>query len=188
MAKDTVYNAAKSTLTGDRVHVYASPAFAENDPESFDFSDVDPVAFGTSCSIEISADTIDSSNKMGGNWKNTRVGQLGWTASIEALYSTDEQHLSFDKLLAAAANREVIGVAFGIVAKTEEEFAQAKAAGFHLDSTDPTLAKGRAYITQISANFGTGGEVASYSVQLTGDGRLIPGGTAAPAAATTSES
>lgn len=180
---DIVYNAAKSTLTGDRVHVYASPAFAENEPDTFDFTSVDPVAFGTSCSIEITADTIDSSNKMGGNWKNTRVGQLGWTASIEALYSTDEQHLSFDKLLAAAANREAIGVAFGIVAKSEAEFETARAAGFRLDANDPTLAKGKAYITQISANFGTGGEVASYSVQLTGDGRLIPGGKATPAAA-----
>lgn len=175
------YNAAKSTLTGDRVNLYANTALGENDvTEATDFSEVDPIAFGTSCSVEVTIDTIDSSNKMGGNWKNTRAGQLGWSMNIEALYSTDEEHMSFDKLLAAAANREAIGVALGIVAKTEAEFEAARAAGFKLEASDKVLAKGKAYITSISANMGNGGEVISYSATLTGDGPLYVGSVAKP--------
>lgn len=173
------YNAASSTLTGDRIHLYADVALADKEISAVDFSTIDPIAFGTSCSLEVSADTIDASNKMGGNWKNTRVGQLGWTITTEALYSTDETHLSFDKLLKAYADRAAIGVALGIVAKTEDEMAAARANGFMLETGDLVIAKGKAYITACSANFGTGGEVVSYSVTLTGDGELITGSTAA---------
>ena len=139
-----------------------------------------PIAFGTSCSVEISADTIDTSNKMGGNWKNTLVGQLGWTVSCDALYSYDDtNHLSFKQLMDAYVNRTPVGIAIGIPAKTEEEFVQAQANGFMLDSTDTVVVKGKAYITSLSLNAGTGGEVASYSVSLTGDGKLYVGTTAA---------
>lgn len=172
------YNAASSTLTGDRIHLYADVALADKEISAVDFSTIDPIAFGTSCSLEVSADTIDASNKMGGNWKNTRVGQLGWTITTEALYSTDETHLSFDKLLKAYADRAAIGVALGIVAKTEEEMTTARANGFLMEAGDLVIAKGKAYITACSANFGTGGEVVSYSVTLTGDGELITGTTA----------
>lgn len=176
MAK--TYNAATQTITGDRVHIYAAENLGDADIENFNFASIDPIAFGTSCSVELSAETIDMSNKMGGNWKNTRVGQMGWTAQIEALYSTDTAHNSFDKLLAAAAERKVIGVALGIVATTEDEFDKAAQNGFVLDSSDPIVAKGKAFITSINANYGTGNEVVSYSVTLTGDGKLYTGGTA----------
>lgn len=176
MAK--TYNAATQTITGDRVHIYTANDLGAADIEKYDFTQALPIAFGTSCSIELSAETIDMSNKMGGNWKNTRVGQMGWTAQIEALYSTDEAHNSFAPLLAAAAERKVIGVALGIVADDEESFAQAEDNDFKLDSTDPIVAKGKAFITSINANYGTGNEVVSYSVTLTGDGKLYTGGTA----------
>lgn len=171
------YNAAKSTLTGDRIHLYPDVALADKEIGDVDFTTINPIAFGTSCSLEVTADTIDASNKMGGNWKNTRVGQLGWTITAEALYSIEEGHTSFDKLLAAYADRAAIGVCLGIVAKTEAEFEQARAAGFKLEAADYVVAKGKAYITACSANFGTGGEVVSYSVTLTGDGELITGTT-----------
>lgn len=178
MAK--TYNAATSTLTGDRLNLYAETNMADKEVGVIDFSTVDPVAFATSCSIEVSADTIDTSNKMGGNWKNTLVGQLGWTVSCDALYSYDDtNHLSFKQLMDAYVNRTPVGIAIGIPAKTEVEFAQAQANGFMLDSTDTVVVKGKAYITSLSLNAGTGGEVASYSVSLTGDGKLYVGTTAA---------
>lgn len=177
------YNAAKSTLTGDRIHLYPEVELADKEVGAVDFTTINPIAFGTSCSLEVTADTIDASNKMGGNWKNTRVGQLGWTITAEALYSVEDGHTSFNKLLAAYADRAAIGVCLGIVAKTEAEFEQARAAGFMLEAADYVVAKGKAYITACSANFGTGGEVVSYSVTLTGDGELITGTTPTPASA-----
>lgn len=178
------YNAAKSTLTGDRIHLYPKIDLGESEIKDVDFTQVDPIAFGTSCSLEVTADTIDASNKMGGNWKNTRVGQLGWTITAEALYSFEENHTSFDKLLAAYANRDAIGVCLGIVATDEAAFEQARATGFKLDADDYVVAKGKAYITACSANFGTGGEVVSYSVTLTGDGELKTGAAPTPDTAT----
>ena len=173
------YNAATSTLTGDRIHLYADVDLGEKEISAEIFKTVDPIAFGTSCSLEVSADTIDASNKMGGNWKNTRVGQLGWTVTSEALYSKDDTHTSFNKLLKAYADRAAIGVALGIVAESEEQMAAARANGFMLDEGDYIIAMGKAYITACSANFGTGGEVVSYSVTLTGDGELKTGSTQA---------
>lgn len=182
MANKT-YSAAKSTMTGDRVNLYTLDTLPEGGvTAATDFSSADPIAFGQSCSVDVTADTIDSSNKMGGNWKNTRVGQLGWTVQSDALYSTDPEHNSFEKLLRAYTERKAIGVCLGIVAETEEEFEAARANGFKLDASDKTVMKGTAYITAMNANMGTGGEVISYSVTLTGDGPLYVGGTAGSAA------
>lgn len=57
--------------------------------------EVVPIAFGTSCGIDISADTIDTSNKMSGNWKEYLTGQLGYTVSSESMLSLKTGHLSF---------------------------------------------------------------------------------------------
>lgn len=54
-----------------------------------------PIAFGTSCSIDMSADTIDTSNKMSGNWKEYLTGQLGYTVTSESMLSLKSGHLSF---------------------------------------------------------------------------------------------
>lgn len=173
MADTQTYNAATDTLTGDRVHIFLDTDLASKDVSEVDFTTINPVAYGTSCSIEITADTIDAANKMGGNWKNTRVGQLSWTASVEALYSKVNTHLSFNKCKVAFANRQAIGIALGVVAEDEAGFEAARKNGFLLDETDYVIAKGKAYITSCTANFGTGGEIISFNMTLTGDGPLL---------------
>ena len=44
------------------------------------------VAYSTSCSLEISMDEIDQTNKESGGWKSIIGGLRSWSVSAEALY------------------------------------------------------------------------------------------------------
>lgn len=59
------YDSSKDMITGDKLMLFVQTeaAGAEGTPPAT----VLPIAFGTSCSIEISTDTIDTSSKMSGN-------------------------------------------------------------------------------------------------------------------------
>ena len=61
----TTYDSAIDTLMGDKLMLFVT-----------DGSSTLPIAFGTSCNIDLSADTVDTSNKMSGNWKEFLTGQL----------------------------------------------------------------------------------------------------------------
>ena len=70
----TTYDSAIDTLMGDKLMLFVT-----------DGSSTLPIAFGTSCNIDLSADTVDTSNKMSGNWKEFLTGQLGYTISSESM-------------------------------------------------------------------------------------------------------
>lgn len=166
------YNAKQDTIQGDRIML-----FVENNPYGGSTGDATaqtlyPVAFGTSCSVEISADTIDTSNKMGGNWKNTLAGQLGWTVSCDALLSKVKGHMSFETLKQIMSARRPIVVILGKVADNDDDFKEAANAGYALDANDTVYVRGSAVITSLSLNAGGGSEIASCSITLTGDGAL----------------
>lgn len=166
------YNAKQDTIQGDRIML-----FVENNPHGGSTGEATattlyPIAFGTSCSVEISADTIDTSNKMGGNWKNTLAGQLGWTVSCDALLSKVSGHMSFETLKQIMSARRPIVVVLGKVADNDDEFDEAAKAGYALDANDTVYVRGSAVITSLSLNAGGGSEIASCSITLTGDGEL----------------
>lgn len=169
---EQVYNAKQDTIQGDRIMLYVEKRIDGLSDGSAPATDLFPIAFGTSCSVEISADTIDTSNKMGGNWKNTLAGQLGWTVSCDALLSKASGHMSFETLKQIMAARRPIVVILGKVADTDEELQQAAEAGYALDENDTVFVRGSAVITQLSLNAGGGSEIASCSITLTGDGAL----------------
>ena len=169
---EQVYNAKQLTIQGDRIMLYVEKRIDGLSDGSAQATDLFPIAFGTSCSVEISADTIDTSNKMGGNWKNTLAGQLGWTVSCDALLSKASGHMSFETLKQIMAARRPIVVILGKVADTDEQFQQAAGAGYVLDENDTVYVRGSAVITQLSLNAGGGSEIASCSITLTGDGAL----------------
>ncbi|MBQ6882517.1 MAG: hypothetical protein IJN55_08160 [Alistipes sp.] len=169
---EQVYNAKQDTIQGDRIMLYVEKRIDGLSDGSAPATDLFPIAFGTSCSVEISADTIDTSNKMGGNWKNTLAGQLGWTVSCDALLSKASGHMSFETLKQIMAARRPIVVILGKVADTDEEFQQAAEAGYALEESDTVYVRGSAVITQLSLNAGGGSEIASCSITLTGDGAL----------------
>lgn len=54
-----------------------------------------PIAYSTSCSLNLSQDAIDTSNKMAGVWASALPGKLQWTVSTESLMSYDETGYGF---------------------------------------------------------------------------------------------
>lgn len=98
------YDSSSDMIVGDRLMVYIESTPAEGENPAV----MTPIAFGTSCGIDISADTIDASNKMSGNWKDFLVGQLGYTVSCESMLSLKTGHASFTTLKKMMVERKPI--------------------------------------------------------------------------------
>lgn len=138
-------------LTGDKLMIYIKTS---TPPDT-----TTPIAFGTNCSIEITADTIDTSNKMSGNWKEYLTGQLGYTVSCDSLLSFTEGHMSFTKL------KELM------VTRTPVTFlmSQPSTDGNYTNATD--YVTGSAVITSLTLN-ANNGEICNCSIQMQGSGEL----------------
>lgn len=150
------YDSSKDMIVGDKLML-----FVEVTKESQ--KEVVPIAFGTSCGIDISADTIDTSNKMSGNWKEYLTGQLGYTVSSESMLSLKTGHLSFVTLKELMKKRMPIPF---VIAKTEEsegDFPKGE-----------EYVKGNAIITALSMK-ADNGAICTSSVTLQGTGPLEDG-------------
>lgn len=136
----------------------------------FDGSTNKPFAYATECSLSLSSEQISTANKMSGNWTTGLPGQISWTMSVSALYTAAQGSVGYKNLYDAMANRETIKVNFGVVDGYNEisdytdpdEYVLDSAAGYY---------QGYAYISSLELTAGNG-EVASYSVELTGNGKL----------------
>lgn len=120
-----------------------------------------PVGFSTSCSLSLTADSIDTSNKFSGVWTSVLPGKISWSISTESLMSYAETGYGyfFDKL----TKREAFELRFGQVVSAEER-------DFDLNETK-TYYKGRAYCTNCSLTADNGG-VATMSIEFAGEGAL----------------
>lgn len=150
------YDSSKDMVVGDKLML-----FVEVTKELQ--KEVVPIAFGTSCGIDISADTIDTSNKMSGNWKEYLTGQLGYTVSSESMLSLKTGHLSFVTLKELMKKRTPIPF---VIAKTEEsegDFPKGE-----------EYVKGNAIITALSMK-ADNGAICTSSVTLQGTGPLEDG-------------
>lgn len=145
------YDSTVDTITGDYLFM-----FVQDGAEKF------PIAFGTTCGVDVSADTIDTSNKMSGSWKEYLTGQLGWTVQCDALYSKKTGHMSFDKLKALMAARQPIPVVLASHTQADEasEYEIAK-----------EFVSGMAVITALSLK-ADNGAICTSSVTLQGTGAL----------------
>lgn len=151
------YDSSKDTIVGDKLML-----FVETDSSAP--NDLLPIAFGTSCGIDISADTIDTSNKMSGNWKEYLVGQLGYTVSSDSMLSTKEGDASFKKLKELMAKRTPITFIMSEAKKTAEgDFEQ-----------DTEFVKGKAIITNLSLK-ADNGAICTSSISMQGTGELEDG-------------
>lgn len=145
----------KTTIYGDKLHIYYGGK---------------PIAFGTSCSLEISAETLDTSNKMSGNWKEYLTGQLSYTLNSESLltYSADaegaglENVATFTDLLSAMVAREPVEFVMGTSKAAEDNFA-----------LNSKFVSGKAIITGLSATAQTG-QITTCTVTFQGSGELTP--------------
>lgn len=150
------YDSSKDMVVGDKLMLFVEVTKGSQ-------KEVVPIAFGTSCGIDISADTIDTSNKMSGNWKEYLTGQLGYTVSSESMLSLKTGHLSFVTLKELMKKRTPIPF---VIAKTEEsegDFPKGE-----------EYVKGNAIITALSMK-ADNGAICTSSVTLQGTGPLEDG-------------
>lgn len=119
-----------------------------------------PVAFAKSCNLNISADSIDTSNKMSGNFKSALAGVISWNITSDFLYTNVVGDTSFDELFASMLAGTTVDVVIGTTTDSTT-FAMTKG-----------LYSGKAHITSLDVK-AEEANVASCSVSLTGSGALI---------------
>jgi len=118
-----------------------------------------PLAFAKSCDLSISADAIDTSNKMSGNFKSSLQGVISWTISSDFLFTSVAGDTNFDTLMASMIAGDAIDVVIGTTTDSAT-FAMTKG-----------LYSGKVHIASLSLK-AEGDAVASCSVSLTGSGAL----------------
>ena len=151
------YDSTQHVITGDKLMIYVETKAAIAEPSTP--AEYLPIAFGTSCSIEISGDTIDTSNKMSGAWKEYLLGQSSYTVSCESLYSKKEGHLSFKMLKDLMVKRMPITF---FLSEPADQVDYEKGAD---------LVTGQAIITALSMT-ANNGEICTCSITLQGTGAL----------------
>lgn len=119
------------------------------------------VGYATTSSLEITSDTIDTSNKQSGVWASGISGQISWTVSTDALIvkATDGSN-SHTAIFDAMVAQDPVEIEFGYGVGSGEEVT--KGQGWY---------KGKAYITSCSIS-ADNGSVASMSISFQGEGAL----------------
>ena len=117
------------------------------------------VAFATSCSLEISADEIDQTNKDSGGWKSIIQGTRSWSVSADAMYQNE-----------AESSKKAFTDFFANVDARTKVFVELTIAGA-LNADANVFYSGEAFVSSLSVNGGTEDQ-ATWSISLTGTGAL----------------
>ena len=131
-------------------------------------TDAKVIAYATSCSLEINADTIDTTSKFSCRWSSVMQGNASYSISCDALYALQSKMAEYgaktiDDLFEAMVDGKNVGwyMAQRPAGQTCEDVPT-------IDS-DATYYYGTAAITSLSISAGNN-EVCSSSITLTGDG------------------
>ena len=130
------------------------------------------VAYATSCSLQVDSETIDTSSKFSCKWQSNMGGKASYTISADALYCSNVDGISFDKLLEYMVQGEQIEWYMG------EEAAHSGSCETnpHTLDTAKTYYNGKAVVTSVSLEAGNN-EIATCSITLTGAGEIQKNGT-----------
>lgn len=127
------------------------------------------IAYATNHTLEISAETKDTSNKDegGGNWAAEEVGLLSWTASSENLYSTDGAGTKYEDLYDAMIAKTPIAAVFCLRSEADSVTSVPQ------NGWTPSVPKytGNVIITSLSLN-APNGEYATFTANFNGVGAL----------------
>ena len=125
------------------------------------------IAYATSHTLTISADTQDTSNKDegGGNWSANEASTLSWSAQSENMYSLDGAGSNFDDLFDIMVAKTPVTATFS---KKTETAVNVPESGWTASKPDY---EGKVVITSLELN-APNGEYATYTVQFTGIGAL----------------
>lgn len=135
--------------------------------ELFLFIGENPIAFASSCGLDISTEEIDIANKMMGDWAGSIPGKKSFTLSCESLLTRLTGAVSFDTLLASQIKGDTMDFFFGAAKVTNETNVGGE---YALDATQKSY-KGKVMITSLSLKSETG-QIASCSASFKGIGAL----------------
>lgn len=122
-----------------------------------------PVAYGTTNGYDQSTDTIDTSNKMSGDWKDFMPGQNSYTVSAESLLSMSTGHMSFAAMKAIQDSRGKVGFILCETVEVNGEYTPGQ-----------VIVKGEAIFTALALK-ADNGAVCTSSATLQGKGRSVGG-------------
>jgi len=131
------------------------------------------IAYATSHTLTMSAETVDVNTKDHGEWGSTTVNKISWSITSENLYTDEDYDTLFDAMIA----KQPLQVVFG--AKKEPKtviVADGDAENYTPANTDAAsknayMKTGKVLITSLTANTPSG-ENATYTVELQGIGQL----------------
>ena len=123
-------------------------------------------AYATNHTLSLTAETSDTSSKDHGMWSGVEVTKYSWEISSENLFTETDYYKMFDQMVTG----ESIKVRFGLKAENDPTKTVVDGDYENWTSGDHYL-EGTVYITSLEAN-AANGENATYSVTLTGTGKL----------------
>lgn len=129
------------------------------------------VAYATSCSLQVDAETIDTSSKFSCKWNSSMGGKASYTISADALYCSNEAGISFDKLLEFMVAGEQIEWYMG----EEQDWEGSCETNPHTLDTTRTYYNGKAVVSSCSLEAGAN-EIATCSISLNGAGPIQKNG------------
>lgn len=132
------------------------------------------IAYATSHTLSINADTKETSSKdAGGKWQTSEVGILSWSASSENLCGDDIAGIGYDELFDYMIARQPIQGVFALEGNSTD-YADNKLDKVPTDGWTPKTGDGytgKMTITSLEKN-APNGENATFTVQFTGTGAL----------------
>lgn len=129
------------------------------------------VAYATSCSLQVDSETIDTSSKFSCKWQSNMGGKASYSISADALYCSNTDGISFDKLLEFMVSGEQIEWYMG----EEADHDGSCETNPHTLDTSKTYYNGKAVVTSVSLEAGNN-EIATCSITLTGAGEIQKNG------------
>lgn len=129
------------------------------------------VAYATSCSLQVDSETIDTSSKFSCKWQSNMGGKASYSISADALYCSNADGISFDKLLEYMVQGEQIEWYMG----EEADHDGSCETNPHTLDTTKTYYNGKAVVTSVSLEAGNN-EIATCSITLTGAGEIQKNG------------
>lgn len=147
--------------------IYRGELFVFAKPDGSDASDVLPLAFATTATLEITTEEVDISNKMMGSWAGSLPGKKSFTVSSEALITRKTGALSYDTLLKAQIDGAVLDFFFGEASVADRD----NNGGTFTPDKAKMNYTGRIMITSQSLT-SEAGQIAKLSVSFKGIGAL----------------
>lgn len=129
------------------------------------------VAYGTNVSLQVDSETIDTSSKFSCKWSDALGGKANYSINADALYSTNQDGLSFDDFITYMVAGNQIDWYLG----EEEAWSGTCATNPHTLATGSTYYNGKAIITSTSLEAGMD-EAVSCSITMQGCGEIQKNG------------